>query len=109
MAVIPVRHLPAVSASRVTGTMLVAVEVDAGDPPPVTLISGVNCVVARIASGATPLDAWRDQAPAVPIVAWREGPGAGRRACDMLQADLAAWACATGGTPTWDWAGYIVP
>jgi hypothetical protein len=108
MAVLPARHVAAVGASRSTGTMLVAVEVDAAEPPPATLELGVQCLVARIARGTTPLDAWRDHAPAVPIVAWREGAGEGRRACDALQADLAAWACAGGLTPAWDWAGYIV-
>ena len=109
MAVVPRQHVAAIGASRSTGTMLVAVEVDAAEQPPATLAAGVQCLVARIAPGATPLDAWRDHAPAVPIVACREGAGEGRRACDVLQADLAAWACAGGRTPTWDWAGYIVP
>ena len=109
MAVVPRQHVAAIGASRSTGTMLVAVEADASEPPPATLEPGVQCLVARIAPGATPLDAWRDHAPAVPIVAWREGAGEGRRACDALQADLAAWACAGGRAPAWDWAGYIVP
>jgi hypothetical protein len=109
MAVVPRQHVAAIGASRSTGTMLVAVEADASEPTPATLEPGVQCLVARIAPGATPLDAWRDHAPGVPIVAWREGAGEGRRACDALQADLAAWACAGGRTPTWDWAGYIVP
>lgn len=109
MAVLPGQHVAAIGASRSTGTMLVAVEVDAAEQPPMTLAPGVQCLVARIAPGAMPLDAWRDHAPAVPIVAWREGAGDGRRACDLLQADLAAWACAGGRTPMWDWAGYIVP
>jgi hypothetical protein len=109
MAVLPARHVAAVEAARSTGTMLVAIEADVSEPPPAALAPGVQCLVARIAPGTTPLDAWRDHAPAVPIVAWREGAGEGRRACDALQADLAAWACAGGRTPTWDWAGYIVP
>ena len=109
MAVLPARHVAAIGASRSTGTMLVAVEVDASEPPPAALEPGVQCLVARIAPGTKPLDAWRDHAPAVPIVAYREGAGEGRRACDALQADLAAWACAGGRTPAWDWAGYIVP
>ena len=109
MAVVPRQHVAAVGASRSTGTMLVAVEADASEPPLAALEPGVQCLVARIAPGTTPLDAWRDHALAVPIVAWREGAGEGRRACDALQADLAAWACAGGLTPAWDWAGYIVP
>ena len=109
MAVVPRQHVAAIGASRSTGTMLVAVEVDAAEQPPPSLAPGVQCLVARIAPGATPLDAWRDHAPGVPIVAWREGSGERRRACDALQADLAAWACAGGRAPAWDWAGYIVP
>lgn len=109
MAVVPVQHVAAINASRSTGTMLVAVEVDAAEQPPPTLAPGIQCLVARIAPNTTPPNAWRDHAPAVPILAWREGAGEGRRACDLLQTDLAAWACAGGRTPTWDWAGYIVP
>lgn len=109
MVVLPAPYAAAVGAARMTGTMLVAAEAASGEPPPATLSPGVQCLVARIAPGTTPLDAWRDHAPAVPIVACREGAGEGRRACELLQADLAAWGCAGGRVPTWDWAGYIVP
>ena len=109
MAVIPARSITMVTAARSTGTMLVAVEVDGSRPPPETLASGVDCLIARLAPGVTPMDAWREHAPAVPIVAWREGAGDGRRACDLLQAELAAWAIAVESRPPWDWAGYIVP
>lgn len=109
IAMIPPESVAAVITARSTGTMLVAVEVDGSRPPPETLASGVDCLVARLAPGATPTDAWREHAPAVPIVAWREGAGDGRWACDLLQAQLATWACAVDGIPPWDWAGYIVP
>lgn len=109
MAVIPARSITMVTAARSTGTMLVAVEVDAGGPPPESLMPGVDCLVARLAPCTMPTDAWRMHAPPVPIVAWREGDGDGRRACDLLQAELAAWAIAVESRPPWDWAGYIVP
>lgn len=109
MAVIPPESVAAVMAARCTGTMLVAVEVDAGGPPPDAIMPGVECLVARLAPGEVPTDTWRMHAPPVPIVAWREGEGEGRRACDLLQAELAAWACAVESNPPWDWAGYIVP
>lgn len=109
MAVIPPESVATVMAARGTGTMLVALEVDAGLPPPATVPPGVDCLVARLTPGVVPTDTWREHAPAVPIVAWREGEGEGRRACDLLQAELAAWACALGSSPPWDWAGYLVP
>ncbi|MEI6240642.1 MAG: hypothetical protein WCR51_09640 [Planctomycetia bacterium] len=109
MVVIPSRHVATIAACRSRGTMLVAVDVDAREPPPAAVAAGVDCLVARIARDTAPMDAWRDHAPGVPIVAWREGNGEGRRACDLLQAELAAWACGDGRAPTWDWAGYIAP
>jgi hypothetical protein len=90
------------------GTMLVGCMADAAQPPPAELPIGSHCLVARLAPGATPAEIWRDHAPAVPIIAWREGEGHGRRACDHLQAELAAWACAEKSGPPWDWAGYLV-
>lgn len=109
MAAIPPESVAAVMGACSTGTMLVAIEVDAAGPPPQALMPGVECLVARLARGAVPTDIWRTRAPAVPIVAWREGDGEGRRACDLLQAELATWACDTESKPSWDWAGYIVP
>ena len=73
-------------------------------------LEGVDKVV-HLAADALPHDSWHVD-PDVPLIACRSGPcadaAARRAACDRLQADLAAWGVAVaGGTPRWDWAGYV--
>ena len=94
------------------GTLLVGLEVDAGEPPPTNLPEGIDCLVAVVATDHVPHDAWRTLPP-VPVLAWRQGGGAGgtRTGCDSLQAALAGWgmqAVNKAGQIPWDWAGYLV-
>lgn len=101
-----IRIVTTVGTSR--GTVLVGLFYAAAEPPPVTLPEGIQLAVVRLADGALPHPGWRAGCP-LPLVAWREtlAAGAGRQACDRLQADLAAWGLAGGRTRlTWDWAGY---
>lgn len=111
LAVLP-RGMPAARVAAVItairpfrGTMLVGLEVD-GDTPPPPVPEGIDCMVMSLATGAVPNEAWREP-PAVPVLASRPASGGlreRRMACDLLQADLAAWR-GTGATG-WDWAGF---
>lgn len=114
LALLP-RHLAAEQAAAIAaalmtdkGTMLIGFEVDATEPPPLVPI-GIDCLIASLPHHAVPHHAWREAAPEVPLVAMRPAGGRTddhRRACDVLQADLAAW---RGTAPVaWDWAGYLV-
>lgn len=107
-------HVTAVAANarRIKGTMLLACVVPGASPPPDEIPAGIDCACVAIDEGGLPHDAWRDAAPAVPLIAWRRGGAgeqAGRSDCDRLQAALAAWGLADGRThQPWDWAGYVV-
>lgn len=103
-------RLETLATARIsTGTMLVGCAADAAEPPPAMLPRVADCIVARLGAGALPHRGWIEQRPAVPIVAWRrQASGEGRRACDALQAELAAWGCAGGAESSSDWAGYLV-
>jgi hypothetical protein len=88
------------------GTMLLGLQVDGGEPPPV-VPEGIDCFVMSLAAGRMPDGAWHEP-PTMPALATRPTVGdirARRAACDALQADLAAWrgSAASG----WDWAGYL--
>ena len=94
------------------GTLLLGLEVDAGEPPPPNLPAGIDCLVAVMATDRLPHDAWR-ALPPVPVLAWRQGGAAGgtRTGCDSLQAALAGWgmeAVNKAGQIPWDWAGYLM-
>ena len=102
----------AARARRLKGTMLLARTVDGASPPPSGVVAGIDGLCVALDRSGLPHDAWREAAPAVPLIAWQRG-GAGnartRAACDRLQAALASWGLATGRTcQPWDWAGYIV-
>ncbi|MFN6191516.1 MAG: hypothetical protein ACK48S_11355 [Planctomycetia bacterium] len=92
------------------GTLLVGLAVD-GTAPPQPVPAGIDCLVVQLPAGALPHEAWRDNAPPVPLVACRPGGPAAeisRAGCDRLQADLAAWGVAASAAPlAWDWAGYL--
>ena len=94
------------------GTMLIGLAVDGTLPPPAAVPTGIDCLVAQLPHERLPDPAWRDRAPAMPVVAWRSGgpqTGDRRSECDRLQAALAAWGCAgPSGAPSWDWAGYLL-
>jgi len=102
----------AAEARRLKGTMLLARTVDGASPPPITVAAGIDGVCVALDHTGRPHDAWREGAPAVPLIAWQhggEGAERSRAACDRLQAALAAWGIAAGRTlQPWDWAGYIV-
>lgn len=102
----------AANARRLKGTMLLASEVTAASPPPHEIPAGIDCMCVALDGSGLPHDAWRDAAPAVPLIAWRRGgdeQNAGRSSCDRLQAAVAAWGLADGRTyQPWDWAGYLV-
>jgi hypothetical protein len=106
------RATVAVSARRLKGTMLLASEVKAAATPPPEIQAGIDCVCVALDATSLPHDAWREAAPAVPLIAWQrggDGEPAGRGGCDRLQAALAAWGLADGRThQPWDWAGYLV-
>jgi len=94
------------------GTLLLGLEVDAGEPPPTNLPAGIDCLVAVVATDRLPHDAWR-ALPPLPVLAWRQGEAAGgtRTGCDSLQAALAGWgmeAVNEAGQIPWDWAGYLM-
>ncbi|NDC54136.1 MAG: hypothetical protein EBZ74_07530 [Planctomycetia bacterium] len=108
VTVVDAGEAAAAAAADGRGTMLLAVEVDGGVPPPAEVPSGIQCLVVRLDANTVPAEVWRESAPAVPLVAWRAHGQRGRTACDGLQADLAGWACAGGRRPGWDWAGYLV-
>ena len=107
-------QLAAVSASarRLKGTMLLASDVTAASAPPHDVPAGIDCMCVALDGSGLPHDAWRDAAPAVPLIAWRREAAnelAGRSGCDRLQATLAAWGLADGRMhQPWDWAGYVV-
>jgi hypothetical protein len=100
--------------------LLVAAEVDGIEPPtalPAEVVHHVDCLLVDLPPDGLPHAAWRSAAPPLPLVACRtvvvtaadpeRSVAAVRRACDTLQADLAAWGCASGPLgPGWDWAGY---
>lgn len=100
----------AASVRGVKGTLLLA-QVVAGATPPPTQPDGLDCLVVSLDHAGLPHEGWREP-PALPLLAWRQAGvpfGDRRRACDMLQADLAAWGCGAGtAQPAWDWAGYVV-
>lgn len=97
------------------GTLVLAWEVPGASPPP-CLPEGIDCLVASLDRGALPHEAWR-RPPATAVLAREKARPATdgepaverRRACDVLQASLAAWGLATGESrQPWDWAGYLV-
>lgn len=100
----------AAAVRRVKGTLLLGRAVS-GAAPPGAVPDGIDCLVVAIDRGRSPHEGWRDP-PAVPLVARRGAdlpPDERRRACDTLQAELAAWGMEVGGPRlSWDWAGYIV-
>lgn len=102
----------AVQARRLKGTMLLARAVDGASPPPGSVAAGIDGLCVALDRGGRPHDAWREEAPTVPLIAWQRG-GEGheptRTACDRLQAALASWGLAAGPAHRpWDWAGYVV-
>jgi len=102
----------AANVRRVKGTMLLTHGVDGTSPPPSGVAAGIDGLCVALDRGCLPHDAWRDAAPAVPLIAWQRGAGKTgrtRAACDRLQAALAAWGLADGRPhQSWDWAGYVV-
>ena len=102
----------AATARRLKGTMLLACTADGASPPPTGVPTGIDCLRVALGTGSLPHAAWRDAAPAVPLLAWRPGADADephRGDCDRLQASLAAWGVADGRPlQAWDWAGYLV-
>jgi hypothetical protein len=116
MAVVPAggpREQIAVAARGRKGTMQLAGVVGGAEPPP-SGFGGLDAVLVDLAADAVPHADWLGGAP-LPLVAWRHDAGHGsaaledqRRACDRLQAALASWGSAAGGTHrSWDWAGYL--
>jgi hypothetical protein len=101
----------AVQARRLKGTMLLARAVEGASPPPSSVAAGIDGLCVALDRGGLPHDAWREAAPAVPLIAWQRGDlgsEPARTACDRLQAALASWGLAAGRSHRpWDWAGYI--
>lgn len=114
LAVLP-RHLSEAQVAEIVaalepdkGTMLLGFEVDATEPP-ARVPDGVDFLVVAVPARALPHHAWREAAPELPLVAMRPAGGRTddqRRACDLLQAELAAWR--GDAAVAWDWAGYLV-
>jgi hypothetical protein len=100
----------AAAVRNAKGTLLLAQSV-AGAAPPPALADGLDCLVVSLDRGGLPHDGWRGPPP-VPLLAWRQADvpcGERRRACDVLQAELAAWGLGGGAAHlAWDWAGYVV-
>jgi hypothetical protein len=100
----------AASVRNAKGTLLLA-QVVAGAAPPPALPVGLDCLVVSLDHAGLPHDGWREPPP-LPLLASRQVDvpfGDRRRACDGLQADLAAWGCGAGAAQiAWDWAGYVV-
>jgi hypothetical protein len=95
------------------GTLLIGMAVDGMCQPP-AVPAGVDFLVVQLPAEGLPHAGW--MVPAVqPLVAWRQAAEkvSSRASCDALQRDLALWrltagAGLAGGTPPWDWAGYLV-
>lgn len=112
MAVLP-RGTDAAAVAALTdairsfkGTMLLGLQVDGKEPPPM-VPKEIDCVVVSLAEGKMPHHAWREP-PATPVIVARPAVGDIRKrraACDALQADLAAWRGAA--ALAWDWAGFM--
>jgi hypothetical protein len=102
----------ATRARRSKGTMLLARAVDGTSPPPSSVAAGIDGLCVNLDRSGLPHEAWREAAPAVPLIAWQragEGNEPTRAACDRLQAALASWGLAAGRSHRpWDWAGYVV-
>jgi hypothetical protein len=102
---------PLTALGPLKGTMLAGLAVD-GATPPGPVPPGIDCLVVRLPPETLPHAAWREQPPALPLIASWAGAATGpvsRAGCDRLQAALAAWGCAgSSGTPAWDWAGYLL-
>lgn len=109
-AVSDAARLGAVLARR-RGTMLLGASVDARLPPP-GLPPGPDLLVAVLPEGGVPHEAWRTPSGmprvALETVGGDTPPDTLRRACDSLQARLAAWVLAAAPYPPTDWAGYLV-
>lgn len=95
------------------GTLQVGLASDGQAGPP-ACPEGIDFLVAELEPGQLPHEGWRDASgrPVVVRRPWSETAPAAliqqqRRACDRLQADLAAW-LAERGTPAWEPAGYGV-
>lgn len=104
----------AATARGCRDTLLLAWEVDGLQPPP-PLPAGIDLLVVTLPAGGLPHEAWRTDAPALPLVA-RQGTGRelspvppvpSRRECDAVQAALAGWRTADGAGSPPDWAGYL--
>ena len=116
VAILPESCVPSLDAEaaaafrRLKGTMIVAAVACGASPPPGGVPAGIDCLCVALDAGRPPHDAWRE-APPVPLLAWRRSAGdaaTDRSGCDRLQAELAAWGLAAGGTHRpWDWAGYL--
>lgn len=101
----------AVTGGRRRGTMLLGLEVDGLEPPPLP-DRGLDVLVVRLPKHGVLHDAWQ-RAPTLPLVAAIKEidpptVAVARGACDRLQADLAAWARPELRDQPWDWAGYLV-
>jgi hypothetical protein len=101
----------AVAVGRRRGTMLLGLEVDGLQPPPLP-VGGIDLFVVRLPEDGVPHDAWQ-RVPALPLVAAIRGSDRvpadfARGTCDRLQARLAAWALPDLRDQPWDWAGYLV-
>ena len=100
-------------AGKLRGSLPVAWETDGTRAPSSEPLPPVDALVALLPGDADPHPGWRAP-PAVAVLAAvmrgadRGEVGTTRRACDGLQAKLAAWGrgAETGGTTAW--AGYLV-
>lgn len=92
------------------GTLLLGMAVD-GSRPPQAVAEGADFLVLTLPADGLPHHGWH-RLPTRPLVAWRTTDNVteagGREACAALQRDLALWGLASGDTPPWDWAGYLV-
>jgi len=92
------------------GTLLLGMAVD-GSRPPQAVAEGADFLVLTLPADGLPHHGWHSL-PTRPLVAWRTADNVteagGREACAALQRDLALWGLASGDTPPWDWAGYLV-
>lgn len=108
IVVLPMKLIPMASSLKPpAGTLLLAAEVNASEPP-TDPEPGIDIHIVRLSRDGVPAEAWR-RPPDVPAIALGSASQLDRRACDRLQSNLATWRMTGKGPPsTWDWTGFLI-
>jgi len=88
IVVLPMKLIPMASSLKPpAGTLLLAAEVNASEPP-TDPEPGIDIHIVRLSRDGVPAEAWR-RPPDVPAIALGSASQLDRRACDRLQSNLA--------------------